>query len=340
MYTLHNRDCLDVLAEMPASSVDLIATDPPYFRVKSDDWDNQWSSREHFLEWLDEVVKRCARVLKPTGSLYLFAGPKLAAATEAVIARHFCVENHIVWIKPSGMHKRHCRASLRRFATATERIIFATSKSYSDARLRHQAEADACAPVIDYLRSGLLASGKTQEDINRAMGNKMAGHWFGRSQWKLPNKAQYQTLQSILGEHLPRSFDDIKQETNCYLNHRSKPVRRYFDLDGRDWYTDAWVCEPVQFYPGKHPCEKPLAMMEHIITASSRPGDVVLDTFMGGGTTGEAAIKHGRRFIGCELGIQHFNASMQRLVKADRDRLAVEQGFTSSATRTRGEADQ
>ncbi len=40
--------------------------------------------------------------------------------------------------------------------------------------------------------------------------------------------------------------------------------------------------------------------MEHIVTASSRPGAIVLDCFAGSGVTGEAAVKHGREFIGIE----------------------------------------
>ena len=50
-------------------------------------------------------------------------------------------------------------------------------------------------------------------------------------------------------------------------------------------------------YPGKHPTEKPLAMFEHIVRLSSRPGDLVLDTFSGSGTTAEAARNLGRRAI-------------------------------------------
>ena len=301
MYTLHNRDCLAVLAEMDSNSVDLVATDPPYYRVKRDAWDNQWASQADFMKWLEQVVMECARVLRPTGSLYLFAGPKLAAATEALIAKHMVVENHIVWIKPSGMHKRHCRAKLRRYVPATERIIFATQWEFSEARARHQAEATACAPVINYLRQALEASGKSQSEIDRAMGCKMAGHWFGRSQWQLPTEAQYTALQKLLTGSLNRSYHDVKTEVDRCLNSANTPVRRPFDVDSRDWYTDAWVCQPVQYYPGKHPCEKPLAMMEHIITASSRPGDLVFDPFAGSGTTGVAAVSTGRRFVGCEL---------------------------------------
>ena len=53
--------------------------------------------------------------------------------------------------------------------------------------------------------------------------------------------------------------------------------------------------------PGKHPCEKPLAMIEHIIESSSRDGAVVLDCFAGSGVVGEAARNFGREAWLCEI---------------------------------------
>lgn len=49
---------------------------------------------------------------------------------------------------------------------------------------------------------------------------------------------------------------------------------------------------------GKHPTQKPLALLERIILASTNEGDLILDPFMGSGTTGVAALKHNRKFIG------------------------------------------
>jgi len=46
-----------------------------------------------------------------------------------------------------------------------------------------------------------------------------------------------------------------------------------------------------------YPTQKPLAILERIVRVHSNPGDTVLDFFAGSGTTGEAAAKHGRRFI-------------------------------------------
>jgi site-specific DNA-methyltransferase (adenine-specific) len=52
---------------------------------------------------------------------------------------------------------------------------------------------------------------------------------------------------------------------------------------------------------GKHPTQKPVALVARCIRASTHAGDVILDPFAGSGTTGVAAIAEGRRFIGCEL---------------------------------------
>ena len=62
----------------------------------------------------------------------------------------------------------------------------------------------------------------------------------------------------------------------------------------------------MPFYAGKHPCEKPAAMLEHMIRSSSREGATVLDAFMGSGATGKAARKLGRKFIGIEKDAQWF----------------------------------
>lgn len=59
-------------------------------------------------------------------------------------------------------------------------------------------------------------------------------------------------------------------------------------------------------YPGKHPCEKPAEMMEHIINSSSREGDIVADFFMGSGATIKAALKLNRQVIGLELETERF----------------------------------
>ena len=61
-----------------------------------------------------------------------------------------------------------------------------------------------------------------------------------------------------------------------------------------------------------HITQKPLVLMEEIVQLCP-PGGLVFDPFMGSGTTGVAALKHGRRFVGCESVGEYFNKSVDRL---------------------------
>lgn len=72
-------------------------------------------------------------------------------------------------------------------------------------------------------------------------------------------------------------------------------------------------CERVAAYPGKHPCEKPLPLLAHMLNASTKPDALVLDAFMGSGATGDACVQMGRRFIGIERDPEHFASACRRL---------------------------
>ena len=63
---------------------------------------------------------------------------------------------------------------------------------------------------------------------------------------------------------------------------------------------------------GKHPTQKPLALLERILRASCPPDSVVLDPFNGSGTTGVAAIRGGHRYIGIEREKEYADLSVQR----------------------------
>lgn len=71
---------------------------------------------------------------------------------------------------------------------------------------------------------------------------------------------------------------------------------------------------------GKHPTQKPLQLLDRIVLASTRRGDIVLDPFSGSGTTGIAAYKEGRQYIGIELEQSYLDVSIKRLKDAFQER--------------------
>lgn len=63
---------------------------------------------------------------------------------------------------------------------------------------------------------------------------------------------------------------------------------------------------------GKHPTQKPVELLERVVVAASNPGDLVLDPFCGSGTTGLAATRLGRRFVGIELTPEYAELATRR----------------------------
>ncbi len=346
---LVNADCLDYLRTLPDNYIDLILTDPPYFQVKTNAWDNQWPDVETFLAWLDEVLVEFWRVLKPSGSLYFFCGSKLSAETEVLIKSRFNVLNHIVWAKPSGVWKRSHKPSLRSFFPATERIIFAehygaegfAKGACGYATKCNQLKQEVFKPLIDYFKDARSALGISAKEINEATNTQMCSHWFSESQWKLPTQEQYENLQKLFNkkggklfklhdnlinerlelqkeyEVLKLKYSDLKQQYN--------DLRRAFSVTSEVPYTDVWTFAPVQYYKGKHPCEKPADLLEHVILTSSKEGQLVLDAFMGSGSTGKACLKLNREFIGIEMEESTFKKTSIDLKKQSLHKIKASQ---------------
>lgn len=192
---LINADCLHFIQSLPDDSIDLIVTDPPYFKVKPNGWDNQWKGDEDYLKWLDHCLAQFWRVLKPAGSLYLFCGHRLASDIEIMMRERFNVLNHIIWAKPSGRWNGCNKESLRAYFPATERVLFAEhyqgpyrGKSDGYAAKERELKQHIMAPLISYFRDARAELGITAKQIAEATGKKnMVSHWFGASQWQFPN---------------------------------------------------------------------------------------------------------------------------------------------------------
>jgi len=103
---------------------------------------------------------------------------------------------------------------------------------------------------------------------------------------------------------------------------RDKKSRYHFDYplmkaaNGGKQMQNVWSILPprkIERQYGKHPTQKPMALLERIVLASTKEGDLVLDPFNGSGTTGVAAVRHGRRYLGMDLSSEYLDLSVRRL---------------------------
>jgi site-specific DNA-methyltransferase (adenine-specific) len=102
-------------------------------------------------------------------------------------------------------------------------------------------------------------------------------------------------------------------------NQKSRHVFHYKEmktLAGGKQMKSVWTIPPPESWEkrfGKHPTQKPVALLERILLASSNPGDLVLDPFLGSGTTALAALRLRRHALGCELSLESVSLSLRRI---------------------------
>lgn len=94
-----------------------------------------------------------------------------------------------------------------------------------------------------------------------------------------------------------------------------------------DLWDDLNRISPTSSERVEYPTQKPEALLERIVRASSKPGDLVFDCFMGSGTTQAVAVKLGRRFIGCDINLGAIETTVKRLIQ-----VAAELGQPKQAT--------
>jgi site-specific DNA-methyltransferase (adenine-specific) len=124
---------------------------------------------------------------------------------------------------------------------------------------------------------------------------------------KSKHKFNYQLMRQIAGGKQMRSL--------------------WMDIKNTDEPQDIWqISTPNQAEKqfGKHPTQKPIALLERIVLASTNIGDVILDPFTGSSTAGIASVRYNRNFIGIDNNSEYLELSVKRL-QAELNKKKVEQ---------------
>lgn len=117
---------------------------------------------------------------------------------------------------------------------------------------------------------------------------------------------------------VPACCNKYLTDTEFVLFFRENGVKIYGSFDTkRTWYATQLNQSDKKIY-GHHTC-KPIDIVKNFIINSSQEGDLVLDPFMGSGTTAIAAIKEKRHFIGMELNKEYYDIACERVKKEQRE---------------------
>lgn len=243
------------------------------------------------------------RVLKPTGSIYLHCDPTASHYLKLIMDGVFQggFQSEVVW-KRSGTH-----SSARRWGPVHDLVLF-YSKSLDGTHIWNRIFEPYDEEHLKRHYRQVDADGRKYEH------GELTGPGTRNGRSGLPWKGFDVTS---IGRHWTTTIDKLDEmhaAGKIYLpKDGSWPrVIRYLDESKGRAVGDIWTDIPPLNMQAKerlgYPTQKPVALLERILSASSKPGDVVLDPFCGCGTTVHAAQKLGRQWIGID--ITHLSISL------------------------------
>ena len=323
MRLLHG-DCLEVLRTLPDCSVDAVVTDPPYgLSFMGKRWDYDVPSVEVWAE--------CLRVLKPGGHLLAFAGTRTQHRMAVRIEdAGFEIRDMIAWVYGSGFPKSHnlkndwqgwgtaLKPALEPITVARKPLVGTVAENV----LTHGTGAlniDGCRVGTEIRFNPPTSKGVTPAMGSFAMcngqGSTVAGRWPANlihdgSEEVVGVFPQAKGQQGAVG---PQHGD--KDSVNAYgdFGPRQDFQPRGDSGSAARFFYCAKASKADRDAKNNHPTVKPTALMQYLCRLVTPPGGVVLDPFMGSGSTGKAAVLEGFQFIGIEREAEYLAIAEARI---------------------------
>lgn len=334
---IYNEDCLTGLKKLPDNCIDCCVTSPPYFGLRDYGCDGQIGLEKSPVEYIDrltEVFAEVFRVLKPEGTLWLNLGDSYAGSGKgaanypenalkykqgsnrgsvgnrtgykyvtvckdkdligipwmAAFALRdrigYYLRNDIIWAKPNAMPE-----SVKDRLTKSHEYIFLMSKS-SRYYFDHEAIQEI-ATGYDGRKDTVFKGSKKYIIPVMPHGKRQIRAAGGYQRWRFKNLQEDGQAPNTM--HLIRAYG---------LPDKQYPVRNKRDV----WSVSTKPDRNAHFavYPEEliRPC----------ILAGCPKDGIVLDPFMGSGTTASVARKYGRKFIGFELNPEYIKIIKKKII--------------------------
>ena len=330
---IYNEDCLTGLSKIPDKSIDLIVIDPPY-NIKKDKWDDI----KNYEEWMKKVILELQRVLKDNGSFYMFHSEMEVVSDFMRFLRdetNFIFRQFIVWNKRFEGSPRKgfldgyvCVDMLRNYQQMAEYILYYT---FQDETGLSKIMGKCVNPIAEYLLSEFKKANVTISEIAKLFPSKNGGMTGCVSNWTTGKsfimKEQYEKIRNYLNkdkeyEYLREEYEYLREE---YENLREEYENLRFTFNNQKTHHSVWNYD-IEKKTG-HTTPKPLELIKNIILHSSKDGQIVLDCFMGSGTTALACKELNRRFIGFEKDSEYCKIISKRLSQQTFSNLKLNLGI-------------
>ncbi len=274
-YSIINGDSQEVLSTYGENFFHSCITDPPY-GMGMDEWD-------HSVPSVD-IWREVFRTIKPGGFCLSFCSPELYhRMAVGVEDAGFMIKDQIMWMTTTKMPKHN------RLKTAHEPIVVAQKPYLGSLKSNH--EEWGCG-LIDIDNNRVPWEKKPPKGWLKEGGKRRT---FGRAGITTGSKNEYETMDANPNGRYPSNIiGDVGSNEQKYF-YAPRATRKEKG-DNND-----------------HPTVKPVSLMEYLIRIYCPVNCIVLDPFCGSGTTGVAAIKQKREFIGIELNKHYCEIAKNRM---------------------------
>ncbi|MFA6529026.1 MAG: site-specific DNA-methyltransferase [Candidatus Gracilibacteria bacterium] len=258
-------DCLDVLKKLPANSVDLIVTSPPYADQRKSTYGG--IGPDKYVEWFSSISEELLRVLHPKGTFVLNIKEKVVNGERHTYVMELVIEMRKqgwLWTEEFIWHKKNCFPGKwpNRFRDSWERLLqFNKQKDFN------MYQDEVRVPMGDWAKTRL----KNLSETDKRRDNSKVGSGFGKNVSKWVGR-------------------DLAYPTNVLVMATESSNKNHSAVFPRE--LPSWF-----------------------IKLFTKPGDVVLDPFLGSGTTSVAAFLLDRNSIGIEVKEEYHKLAIENINK-------------------------
>lgn len=303
-------DCMVEMKKLEDESVDLILTDPPYGILKGlerkvynrnsleitlrkrNDWD--------VVVDIPSMLEEFNRVLKPNGRALIFGNNGYTQELRNHSNSHMKYTYPLYWLK------NHFASPLNVNQAPLSYVedITVFSKQFG----KNTKQREYMKKVFEYIDE----ERKTISEKTGLSVSVISSCWYETKQFRTPTENTYDKLNESY--NLVEMEGYMTHEELLLLKEEESPKAVFNIPEGKGHVGNVFEVKKDSYGDNSfHPTQKPVELMRQLIEIYSNEGDVILDAFMGSGTTGIACIQTNRKFIGIELDEEYYNISKNRI---------------------------
>ena len=319
---------------MNGKKADLAHNDPPYGMKKEKEGVlNDNLNFDDLLQFNKDWISLQFTHIKENGSWYCWGIDEPLMDIYSNILKPYIktqkatFRNLITWDKKNGQGQNS--EQTRSYATADEKCLFIMMGVQG---FNNNADNyfEGWNTIVNYLDYEKNKAGLTIKDCKRLAGHseKSGCHWFDKSQWMMPTQETYNSWKTYCQKNkidafkkeydeLKKEYDELKKEYD-ELKKEYYITRAYFN-NTHDNMNNVWHFDRTKDRndTGGHATPKPIPLCERVIKSSCPDAGLVIDFFLGSGSTMVAAYQLQRKCYGMELDPKYCQVIIDRMLKLD-----------------------